>query len=239
VNSIARVQRPQVWDPVIPAADRRIYEAGGFGGMREFGDNPCVLVIDVVGAFLGPRPGDPATSDDFMACGENGWARLPNIVGLVDEARAGDVPVVFLKGNRTAKLFCGGSLKVTADGQTSYRIHDAGFPAELAPREDEFVLEKSRPSAFFGTPLVAYLTRNRIDTLIVAGTTTSGCVRATVVDGAAHNYGMFVVEEACFDRSPFSHAVNMFEMQQKYADVVNLDDVREYFAARTPVSLSR
>src|SRR5690606_17087395 len=132
-----------------------------------------------------------------------------------------------------------GSVKVTADGATSYRVHEAGFPPELQPRQDEYVLEKPRPSVFYGTPLDAYLTRHRADTLIVAGTTTSGCIRATVVDGAARNYRMFVVEEACFDRSPFSHAVNMFEMQQKYADVVNLDDVRDYFGSRAAQAVGR
>lgn len=234
-----RATRPQIWDSVIPAEDRRIYEAAGFGGPLEFGDTPVVLVVDVVGAFLGPRPGEPSTGDDFMACGENGWARLPNIVALVDEARRSGVPVVFVRGNRMAKLFCGGSVKVTADGATSYRVHEAGFPPELQPRQDEYVLEKPRPSVFYGTPLDAYLTRHRADTLIVAGTTTSGCIRATVVDGAARNYRMFVVEEACFDRSPFSHAVNMFEMQQKYADVVNLDDVRDYFGSRAAQAVGR
>jgi nicotinamidase-related amidase len=220
-----------VWESVIPAEDRQLYAEAGFGTTRELGSRPCVLVIDVVGAFLGPRPGDQATDDDFMACGAMGWQRLPSIVSLVDEARGAGVPVVFVKGSLMAKRFCGGSVKATADPATSARIHTAGFPDELQPRDDEFVLEKSRPSAFFGTPLSIYLTRLGIDTLVVAGTTTSGCVRATVVDAASHNYQVAVLEEGCFDRSYFSHVVNMFEMQQKYADVVDLARLRTYFTS--------
>lgn len=212
----------ETWNAVVPAEDMSIYQNAGFGTATEFGARPCLLIVDVVESFLGPRPGAAASESDFMACGPYGWERLPNIVRLADAARAAHIPVVFVKGNLMAKRFCGGSVKASAAPARSALLHAKGFPAELQPRDDEFVLEKARPSAFFGTPLVTYLNRLSIDTLLIAGTTTSGCIRATVIDGAAYDYKVFVVEDACFDRSAFSHAVNTFEMHQKYAEVIDL-----------------
>jgi maleamate amidohydrolase len=224
-----------LWERTIPAEDLAVYATSGFGTATEFGSRPCLLVVDVVESFLGPRPGERAQDGDFMSCAPFGWQRMPAIVRLVDVARGATVPVVFVKGSLMAKRFCGGSVKASAAPTRSELLHSRGFPPELQPRSDEFVLEKARPSAFFGTPLLTYLHRERIDTLLVAGSTTSGCIRATVVDGAAYDYRVFVVEDAVFDRSMFSHAVNTFEMHQKYAEVVDLSRVEQLLAATSAV----
>ncbi len=92
------------------------------------------------------------------------------------------------------------------------------------------MIVKAKPSAFFGTPLPIYLRTLGVDTLLVCGTSTSGCVRATVVDGFSHGYHVFVVEDGCFDRSEFSHRVNLFEMNAKYADVITLDEALGYLS---------
>jgi nicotinamidase-related amidase len=224
-----------LWERVIPAEDRARYAESGFGGTQRFGHRACLLVVDVVEAFLGPRPGEEAQEGDFMSCAPFGWEKMPAIVRLVAEARSAAVPVVFVKGSLMAKRFCGGSVKASAKPARSVLLHSRGFPPELQPRDDEFVLEKSRPSAFFGTPLLTYLHREGVDTLLVAGSTTSGCIRATVIDAAAYDYRVFVVEDAVFDRSLFSHAVNTFEMQQKYADVVDLAEVTRLLSTRQQV----
>jgi nicotinamidase-related amidase len=93
------------------------------------------------------------------------------------------------------------------------------FVAEIAPRPGDVLLPKKHPSAFFGTPLASYLIERNVDTLVVTGCTTSGCVRGTVVDGFAYNYKVVVPQECVYDRSPVSHAVNLFDMASKYADV--------------------
>jgi nicotinamidase-related amidase len=98
----------------------------------------------------------------------------------------------------------------------------------LAPREDELVIDKARASAFFGTPIDAYLRRLGIDSLIVAGESTSGCVRATVVDAYSLGFDVMVVEEATFDRVSVSHKVNLFDMHHKYATVVSLEVALDY-----------
>ena len=84
---------------------------------------------------------------------------------------------------------------------------------------------KQRASVFFGTPLVAHLTQLGVQTLIICGESTSGCVRATAVDAYSHGYHVVLVEECCFDRSILSHKINLFDMHHKYVDVMHVDDV--------------
>ncbi len=99
------------------------------------------------------------------------------------------------------------------------------YPPPVRPLETEVVIEKTKPSAFFGTPLLSYLIQGAVDHVIVAGTTTSGCVRATVLDAFSNNLGVTIPEECVFDRFPTSHAIELFDMDSKYADVLPLAEV--------------
>jgi len=99
---------------------------------------------------------------------------------------------------------------------------------DIAPEPRDIVIAKQKPSAFYGTPLVSYLTLLGADSLIVAGTTTSGCVRATVLDAFSNNYRVTLVEEGCFDRAQASHAINLCDMHAKYADVLKLEEVMAF-----------
>ena len=111
------------------------------------------------------------------------------------------------------------------------------FPQMIRPKKGEFVVRKARASAFFGTHLITYLTRRGVDSLLVTGCTTSVCVRGTVLDGYSYGFPVFVVEDAVFDRSPFSHLVNLYEMNSKYASVISSDEALSYL--RKPGSTSR
>ena len=95
---------------------------------------------------------------------------------------------------------------------------------------------KQAPSAFFCTPLITYLTQLKVDTLLTCGESTSGCVRASVVDAASHRFKVSVIEDCTFDRGQASHAINLFDMQAKYADIVTVAEVEEYLAT-LPVDL--
>ena len=99
---------------------------------------------------------------------------------------------------------------------------------DIAPEQRDLVIGKQKPSAFHGTPLMDYLIHLRCDSLLVTGTTTSGCVRATVVDAFSYNYRVTVIEDGCADRSQASHAVNLCDMNAKYADVVASPEVIDY-----------
>ena len=191
-----------VWDEFVPAGELDRLRANGFGGEVEAGERPCMLVVDVTLSFL--------STDYPTGCGQPGWDRLPAIVKLLDTARAAGIPRVLTCGSAPDAEFVGGAVKLSQDRETALRVHEAPFPPELAPRDDEYVVAKAKASAFFGTPLLTYLHRHDVDTLIVCGTTTSGCVRATVVDAASYGYPVLVPEDACFDRSAFAHAANLF-----------------------------
>jgi maleamate amidohydrolase len=210
-----------VWDTVVPDAELRALEGRGFGGDVALGERPCLVVVDVVMSFLGRRPGDPDGEDYVTGCGDAGWERLPRIVKVLEAARAAGIPRVLTKGSPDAAAVVGGAIKLSGDPDRARRTHSAGFPREISPEDDEFVLEKTKASAFFCTPLLTYLHQQRVDSVIIVGTTTSGCVRATAVDASSYGYPTVVVEDACFDRSAFAHAANLFDIQMKYGSVVD------------------
>ncbi|MBW7460462.1 isochorismatase family protein, partial [Paenibacillus sepulcri] len=99
------------------------------------------------------------------------------------------------------------------------------FPEAVHPLEQEWKLGKTKASAFFLTPLTVYLQKEGIDTLVICGVSTSGCVRATAVDACSHGYTTFVVDDCCFDRSYYAHCSNLFDMQAKYASVLSLEEL--------------
>ena len=158
------------------------------------------------------------------SCGDYGWAALPRIKELVDYFHDMKWPVIYPhvafkhahdEGQFGAKVPA--VMKVPPQGY--------GFPEAVAPRPGDIEIAKYHPSAFFGTSLSSYLIGMGVDTLIVTGATTSGCVRSTVVDASSLNYKVVVAEDAVFDRLPSSHAVNLFDMASKYADVLPTSDI--------------
>jgi maleamate amidohydrolase len=214
-----------VWDTVVPREELDSLAAKGFGGEVTLGRRPCLLVVDVTMSFLGRRPGDAEGEDYATGCGDVGWERLPRIVEVLEAARAAGIPRVLTKGAPEAAAVVGGAIKLSGPSETARRTHAAGFPDEIKALPDEFVLEKTKASAFFSTPLLTYLHQQQVDSLVVVGTTTSGCIRATTVDGASYGFPTLVVEDACFDRSAFAHAANLFDIQMKYGSVVTADEV--------------
>lgn len=213
------------WQEIIPERDREVYDHGGFGTSQAPGRKAALLIIDVVESFTGSKPADVLESQNEYktSCGAVAWEALPKIKTLLDACRAVGVPVVYTKGDPIYKDWCRGSTKGWSLGDGK-KLHDTPIPAIIAPRSDEFVLRKTKASAFFLTPLTIYLNQQDVDTLIICGTSTSGCIRASVVDAFSHGYRTFVVEQGCFDRSEFSHLVNLYEMNNKYADVIQLED---------------
>jgi nicotinamidase-related amidase len=102
---------------------------------------------------------------------------------------------------------------------------------EIKPLPSELIIKKAKASAFFGTPLVSVLHNQKIDSLLIAGTTTSGCVRASVVDAFSYKFPCFVVEECTFDRFELSHLVSLWDMNAKYADVITLSEVLDFISS--------
>ena len=213
------------WDDVIGDDERLI--ASRYDRHRPLGRRPALLLIDCYLKVFGdrPRPLAEAIAEHPSTCGTAGWAALPHLEALLAAGRRAGVPVVHTTGDPS-----GGVGAVTRRRRTAGEEEAAGleFVAPLAPRTGEIVLRKSRASAFFGTPLSTWLRELDIDTVVLAGETTSGCVRATAVDAYSHGFGVAVVEEATFDRSLLSHKVNLFDLSLKYASVVHLDEAVRY-----------
>jgi nicotinamidase-related amidase len=187
-----------------------------------------LIMCDLYRAAFGDRPLPllESVKEWPASCGLAGWQALPHLQRLLAQARALAIPVIFLRGMEGVPSWNQGTAR-SAPGRPPhpdrFKIVD-----ELAPAEGEIVLGKVAPSGFSGTPLLQVLNQFRADTVIVAGEATSGCVRATVVDARSNRFRVLVPEECVFDRHEAPHAMNLFDMNEKYADVIALDEVLDY-----------
>lgn len=198
------------------------YARGGFGKSLQFGRRPALLVIDFVRAYL------VKTSPLYAGVEQ---ARADCEI-LLRAARAAGIPVlhtnvVYQPGGRDGGVFF---RKVPALKCFERGAHPelAAFAEGLEPIDGETVISKQYASAFFGTTLAATLTSMQIDTVLIAGLSTSGCVRASAVDCVQHGFVPVVVREAVGDRAPGPHEANLFDLQAKYAEVVDLATVQRY-----------
>lgn len=222
-----------IWDAYITDRDRDVYRVSGYGAKRGFGQRPAVLVIDVNYDFVGHERAPILESAQQWpnSCGEEGWDGVAAIARLLQGARAHSLPIFYTTTEAPRPDHLGQGM-----WRSSRHTEVAEVPGfvgsdivrEIAPQERDVVYRKSKPSAFFGTGLLAHLLELGVDTLLVTGTTTSGCVRASVLDAFNHNFNIAVVEEGCFDRGQASHAINLFDMDAKYADVVGLEQTLAY-----------
>ncbi len=194
-----------------------IYKKQGMGNALGFGKKAALVVVDFVNGFNDPEV--------------FGGGNIPDAIeatkGLLEAARRNNVPVAFTriiyqKDGSNAGVFAEKAPKLktlTNDNPLSQVV------PELEPREGEYIVDKTEASSFHGTGFGAWLTYHRVDTLIVTGATTSGCVRATVVDACAHNYRPIVPRDCVGDRAIGPHDASLFDMGQKYADVIASNEV--------------
>jgi nicotinamidase-related amidase len=230
-----------IWDRFLTERDRQVFAASGYGARQGFGKRPALLVVDVNYFFCGDRPEPILESIKRWrnSCGEEAWKGVAAIRRLLDVARPKGIPVIYTTGTQRADQWNRGSWawKNSRTVEDVSRKPPAGLPSgqtivpDIAPGPRDVVIEKEKPSAFFGTPLASYLALLQCDSVILTGTTTSGCVRATVLDAFSLNYRVSIVEEGCFDRSEASHAINLCDMHAKYADVIRLDEALSFLAA--------
>jgi len=224
------------WETFLTDRDRVVFGRSGHGGHAGLGKRPALLVIDVNYAFCGDKdePIEESVKRWRNSCGADGWRTLPTISGLIKASREKGIPVIYTTGGLRKGLWerGGWGWKNTraADPNIQGKVDGYEIMPQVAPAPQDIVVLKLKPSAFFGTPLMSYLTQLQVDTLIMTGTTTSGCVRASVIDAFSYNFRVTVVADACFDRYQSSHAINLFDMNAKYADVVESADVLKYLA---------
>lgn len=193
--------------------------AAAFDGHLAFGANPALIIVDVVMAYFDKKSPLYAAVEDVLASNER----------LLATARTAGIPVIFTNvvyqpGGANGGLFYKKipALKVLDQGSSL-----GEFPPSLQPEAGEIVITKQYASAFFGTSLAVILTKLKIDTLLIAGLSTSGCVRATALDALQCGFAPFIVREACGDRHPAPHEANLFDLQAKYAEVISEAEATE------------
>jgi maleamate amidohydrolase len=199
--------------------------AGAFDGHLPFGNSPALLIVDFVLAYLDTASPLYAKAEGALVCNER----------LLAAARKAQIPVIFTNvvyepGGADGGLFY---QKIPALSVFEKGSPLGGFPPTLMPRAGELVISKQYASAFFGTSLAATLHEQAIDTLLITGLSTSGCVRATALDALQHGFAPFVVRDACADRHPSPHESNLFDLQAKYAEVISEREADLLLQSRT------
>ena len=230
----------QPWHNIVTEEDLDIYRRAGFGAPSGMGKRPALLVIDTQYRTVGetPRPIREALKEFPTSCGDVGWNAIANIARLIAGFRALGLPIIYPHvAPKTAHD--GGRFADKLPGITEISARGYEFVSAVAPGADDILIPKYHPSAFFGTALASHLVNLGADTVFVTGCTTSGCVRATVVDAFSLNYKVVIPEECVFDRSTVSHAVNLFDMASKYGDVVKLDEALRMLSRDVPASTPR
>ena len=202
--------------------DNAIYEKQGFAQSIGIGERPAVVTVDFTNGFNDPEHFGGGNIDDA----------IKKTCELLKAARAWGWPiahtrVVYADDGSNAGVF---TWKVPALAALTEDNPLGHIVAQLDVRPGEFVVRKTQASAFFGTDFLPWLVRNRVDTLLVTGCTTSGCVRATVIDSVSNNLRTIVVRDCVGDRALGPHEANLFDMQQKYADLVTAEDVIAHFS---------
>jgi maleamate amidohydrolase len=199
------------------------YARAGYHHRLDPGKKPALLVIDMVEAYFEPTSPLYAGVD----------AALASTLKLIDAARASGIPVIFTNVVITQGQFDGGifARKVPALSCFAAGSPLGKWPKGLEPLPTDLIISKLYPSAFFGTALASTLTAAGIDTLILCGLTTSGCVRATCVDTMSYGFIPYVVVDACGDRAKGPHEANLFDMGAKYAEVVGESAALQYMAS--------
>lgn len=248
------------WRRIHNADELRVHEAGSYGKRQRGGEHPGVLIIDVVRAFTGDRGDDHLASiaKFSTSCGPYAWEAIPYIRRLLDAARERGLPVVYTRNSKMLPVLQqargwrrpdtrgrpGEDRTASAAGEP-WRVADAlmhgttfdpgsEFPEEIAPQPGEVIVEGPKASKFYGSPLLHVLQQLGVDHLLIAGSSTSGCVRGTVYDASNYSFTVTVVEECVFDRFPTSDAVNLFDINAKYGQVRPLDEVLAELPRRAP-----
>lgn len=229
------------WEAHFPRAELETLARAGYGNRLGFGARPALLVVDATYSFCGaePRPILDAIEVNRRSCGDRAWSALGPISELLAAARAAGIPVVYSTmrdpvdaayepGLWGAKNTRGREDGAAGDGRDNEVLE------VIAPRPGELVLAKDKPSVFVGTGLAAYLIARGVDSLILCGGTSSGCVYASAVDAFSHNYRVSVAREASFDRVDTPHWAALLDIDMKYGDVVSTAEVLDHLATLRP-----
>ena len=223
----------RVWTKYLTEDDRLVIEKGGYGKRRGLGQRPMLVVIDAQYNYVGEdRPVGEQLDEWPSGGGAAAWAAIRRIRPLVELARGAGIPVLFTRNVQKNLAFDSFGTKSQRDQSRYVEGHRGTFIVdELTPVSGDLTLDKAYASIFYGTPLLSWLVKLRIDSLILVGGSTSGCVRASAVDAVTRNFNVAVVEDCVYDRISISHAAGLLDMWMKYCDVMNSEEAAAYIRA--------
>jgi maleamate amidohydrolase len=223
------------WQGVVPSDVLELYKH--YERETYVGSQPALLAIDLYELAYqgGALPVSEVSKTYPSSCGEYAWAAIPPTTRLFAAARAAGLPI-FYSTSETRDDAKSRAVSATNRRGTSFDPALFEIRPEFAPQASDVVIRKSRASAFFGTPLVAHLIQLGVQSVILIGESTSGCLRASAVDAYSNGFHVTVVEECCYDRSLISHQINLFDLHHKYADVMHVDEVVAHLEGAMVVS---
>lgn len=211
-----------IWSDLLTEQDQQVITKAGYDEAgasswesRGIGSNPMILVIDMQQLIVGENvPILEAIEEHRTAMGEVAWDAIDHIAPFLDDARAAGVPITYTR--------------VVPSSYDNPDHEDLDIVDAVAPHDEEAMIDKSYASAFYGTDLLSHLVSEDIDSVIIVGNSTSGCVRATAVDAKQHGFDVVLPQECIFDRIEASHKVGLLDLWMKYAEVLEVDEVHEY-----------
>ena len=210
------------WRDYVPAEELETYRKAGFAQPIGMGRKAALLNIDTTYMFVDPS---------YSMCGREMGDLIKALETLTNTFRELDLPIYYSRrDDRSHPTYRGvWNHKLQNPDAFQYARDPKAdqWPESYGPRPQDRIILKNKPSCFFATPLEAFLRYDDVDTLIICGVSTSGCVRAGAVDAFSHNFRSIVVNEACGDRSPQAHKANLFDLDMKFADVEPLAEVIE------------
>lgn len=217
------------WDSALTDTDRFVIETGGWGTPRGLGSRPALIIIDIQQNYLGDDvPLLESLKRWPVGAGSKGWEAVRRLRPVLDTARIAGIPIIYSRQiHREYEVF---ALKRRRHASESFGPDDYStqIPMEIKPAPGDIVLQKQAASLFFGTPLLGYLIKENIDSLLIAGCSTSGCVRATVVDASSYHFHVAVIRDCVFDRIELSHKAALLDIWMKYGDLMTSEEVKSY-----------
>jgi maleamate amidohydrolase len=226
----------RIWDDFLTERDQKVLAVSGYGKRGGFGKRPALFIIDVQYNFCGDTPQDilEGIKQYRTHCGKEAWDAVAHMIPLLELAREKSIPIFYTEAGRRPDMLDNGVQTGKNHRGTEKTIiahtHATQTVEPLAPRPQDMRISKQKPSCFFGTLFMSHLNFFDVDTLILVGCSTSGCLRATAVDGFSYNFKVVIPEEASFDRFQASHAMNLFDLNCKYADVIPSREVVAYLS---------
>ena len=217
----------RIWEDLLTQQDKDVIVDAGYDKLgaatwesRELGSNPALLVIDMQNHLVGKdEPILSAIKKERTAMGEIAWKAIKPISSLISTCQKAQIPIIYTKVVPRGRT----------PGDESIQIIDS-----VMPRKNDLVLEKNFSSAFFGTDLLVHLKGQNIDTVIISGNSTSGCVRASAVDARQMGFSVLIPQECTFDRIQASHKIGLLDLWMKYAIVKSADEVAKYIDSLNP-----